>query len=70
MIHPHVAFHRLARRAVLRDAGGGRYYLDEPSWRALRGTRRRVALAIALLMVLTLLALVVTGIVSFGAASR
>src|SRR3954468_21687149 len=37
-----VAFHRLVSRAVLRDAGTERYYLDEPSWNALRATRRQM----------------------------
>lgn len=49
-------FKGLVRRAVLRDAGGGRYYLDEPSWVALGNTRRRLVLvliAIALLVALT-----------------
>jgi hypothetical protein len=48
-------FDGLVRRAVLRDAGNGRYYLDEPSWVALGATRRRIALVmivIALLLVL------------------
>jgi hypothetical protein len=39
-----VPFDRLVQRAVLRDTGDGRYYLDEPSWEALRGIRRRMAL--------------------------
>jgi hypothetical protein len=37
------AFHGLCRRAVLRSAGSGAYYLDEPSWEALRSSRRRTA---------------------------
>jgi len=39
-----VAFERLRRRAVLRDATNGGLYLDEPSWEALRVLRRRLAL--------------------------
>lgn len=44
-------FRGLIDRAVIRDAGNGRYYVDEPSWRALGRTRRRgafIAVAIAL----------------------
>lgn len=43
-VHQHLAFHRLVQRAVLRDAGDGRFYLDEMSWNALRNTRRRIAI--------------------------
>jgi hypothetical protein len=35
-------FDGLVRRAVLRPIGDGRYYVDEPSWVAMRSTRRRV----------------------------
>ena len=53
-VHQHLVFGRLVRRAVLRDVGGGRYYLDEPTWEALRGMRRRmtVVVLIAALIVL------------------
>ncbi|HXE61480.1 MAG TPA: hypothetical protein VN607_12275 [Gemmatimonadaceae bacterium] len=52
-----LAFHRLRERAVLREAGQGtgRYYLDEPTWAAVRRTRARlvaVALAIAVVIIL------------------
>ena len=40
----------LRRRAVLREAGPGRFYLDELSWEALRRMRRRMALLIGLLV--------------------
>lgn len=40
-------FRGLVRRAVLRDAGGGRYYVDELSWNAMTNNRRRVALVVA-----------------------
>ena len=46
-----LAFRKLCRRAVLREASTGLFYLDEPSWQALRALRRRVAL-IGLLIVL------------------
>lgn len=48
-------FDGLVRRAVLRPVGDGRYYVDEPSWMAMRGTRRRVAT----MMLLALAALVI-----------
>ncbi|HEY4304271.1 MAG TPA: hypothetical protein VGM82_07390 [Gemmatimonadaceae bacterium] len=38
-------FRGLINRAVVRPVGDGRYYLDEPSWVALRRQRRRGALA-------------------------
>jgi hypothetical protein len=62
-------FKGLVRRAVLRDAGGGRYYLDEPSWQALRRTRHRLALVI-LAIVLLLGALVFTGVIGTFAARQ
>jgi hypothetical protein len=62
-----LAFERLVQRAVLRDTGDGRYYLDEPSWEALRGIRRRMMLVIALVVAGALLVLVSTGVVTFGA---
>jgi hypothetical protein len=33
---------RLLRHAVLREGSSGLYYLDEPTWVALRSTRRRL----------------------------
>ncbi|MBW8769650.1 MAG: hypothetical protein JF589_07850 [Gemmatimonadetes bacterium] len=46
---------RLLRHAVLREASAGRYYLDEPTWVAVRSTRRR--LVFVLLVVVGLVAL-------------
>ena len=45
---------RLRRRAVLREAAPERYWLDAPSWEALRATRRRMVFVIlgAVLLVL------------------
>ena len=34
----------LRRHAVLREAGPGAFYVDEPSWRSLRAFRRRLAI--------------------------
>jgi hypothetical protein len=62
------AFKRLLQRAVLRDAGDGRYYLDEPSWKALGRMRHRIALVMAIFAVGMLVILVASGVVTFGAA--
>jgi hypothetical protein len=51
-----LAFRRLRRHAVLREADSGTFYLDEPSWQALRTWRQRVVLA-ALLVALVAAAL-------------
>jgi hypothetical protein len=45
-----LAFHRLRNRAVLREAGPDRFYLDEESWTALRAVRRQMALAMLVLV--------------------
>jgi hypothetical protein len=42
-------FNGLVRRAVLREVGNGRFYFDEPSWRALRSTRLRLAFVLVLI---------------------
>ena len=60
-VRHHVAFNRLARRAVLRDAGEGKYYLDELSWEAFRSMRRRMALVMLLVMAAILAGLIATG---------
>ena len=43
---------RLIGRAIIREAGEGRYYLDLPEWEALRRHRRRVLFVILLLIAL------------------
>ena len=43
---------RLVERAVLREAGDGRYYLDLLGWEAVRRHRRRVLSLILLLIAL------------------
>jgi len=53
-------FDMLVRHAVLRDAGDGRYYLDEPSWEALRRMRHRLVA----IMLLVAVAIFVAG--AFG----
>jgi hypothetical protein len=44
-VHEGMAFRVLRRHAVLREVGE-RYYLDEPSWEALRERHRRLAFII------------------------
>jgi hypothetical protein len=67
-VHQRLAFERLVRRAVLRDTGGGAYYLDEQSWQALRSIRHRVAFVMLAIVVALLIVLLATGIVTFGAS--
>ncbi len=62
-IHRGIALRRLQRDAVLRLAAADRWYLDEPSWQAVRGIRRRLALVMLVLMAIALLAVV--GIVTY-----
>jgi hypothetical protein len=51
-VHQRIAFRKLKAGAALREAGPGLFYLDEPSWEAMRSFRRRVALVIGLLVLL------------------
>ena len=46
---------RLVGRAIIREAGEGRYYLDLLGWEALRRQRRRVLFVVLGLVVLFLL---------------
>ncbi len=54
----HFVFAKLKRRAILREVGQGRFYLDESSWEALGRFRRRLAMGILLLVVAALLSYV------------
>ncbi|HEY4216123.1 MAG TPA: hypothetical protein VGM67_03235 [Gemmatimonadaceae bacterium] len=65
-IHHRVAFDILVRRAVLRDVGSGRYYLDEFAWQALRARRHRLAGTMMVLIIVAFVALVATGVVTLG----
>lgn len=58
-----LAFRRLREHAVLREAEGGRLYLDEPSWQALRFIRRRIAMVLITIVVFF-------GVVTFLVARR
>lgn len=59
-----LAVNRLRRRAVIREAAPGMYYLDEEVWTAVRGSRRRIALVLAAIMILFLIG-VILGVVKF-----
>ena len=61
-VSEHLAFHRLVRRAVLREGPEGRYYLDEPSWQALRRMRHRVVIIVLVLLVV----IIASGVVTLG----
>lgn len=43
---------RLVERAIIREAGDGRYYLDVLGWEALRRMRRRILFIILFLIAL------------------
>jgi hypothetical protein len=51
-VHQRLAFRKLKAGAALRETGPGLFYLDEPSWEAMRSFRRRVALVIGLFVLL------------------
>jgi hypothetical protein len=53
-VHQRLAFRKLRSHAVLREAGSGLFYLDEPSWEALQRFRRRLAVAIGLVVLFVL----------------
>jgi hypothetical protein len=54
-----LAWRRLRERAIVRDAGDGRYYLDVEVWEANRRLRRRMMLVfLALILLLALLPVV------------
>ena len=46
-----LAWERLVSRAVIRGGAPGTYYLDEPSWAALRSMRRRMVTVLLLIVV-------------------
>lgn len=60
-VHQEVAFAILVRRAVLRDAGDGRYYLDEPSWEAMRSMRRRMLVVVLVAAIIVLVSILLMG---------
>jgi hypothetical protein len=48
-----LAFRKLRQHAVLREARPGVFYLDEPSWQALRSLRHRTVLILLCIVLLT-----------------
>ena len=60
-VNHHLAFERLVQRAVLRDAGDGKFYLDELSWNALRRMRLRLAFGVIFFTIAVLIALFASG---------
>lgn len=51
-----VILRRLRERAVIREAGQDRFYLDEPSWEAVRRGRRRAISIIGVIALVLLFA--------------
>ncbi len=47
-----LAARKLKARAVLREAAPGRFYLDLPSWQALRRLRRRMVTVVLVLVLI------------------
>ena len=58
-VNGRVAFKKLVGHDILREAGDGRFYLDEQKWKDLRRLRHRVIL-------IMLLIVVVAGLAVFG----
>jgi len=54
-LHEGVGTRRLIARAVLRPAGPGSFYLDEPSWEALRAMRRRMAVVMCVIALIAVI---------------
>ena len=52
-----VILRRLRERAVVREAAPDRYYLDEPSWEAVRRGRRRAIHVLGVIVLVVLFAL-------------
>jgi hypothetical protein len=53
-LHDGLAVARLRDRAVIRDAGQGRFYVDLAAWHAVRRTRRRLLIVTSILILLAL----------------
>ena len=52
-----VILRRLRERAVIRQVGPDRFYLDEPSWEAVRRSRRRAIHVLGVIALVVLFAL-------------
>jgi hypothetical protein len=44
---------RLRRRAIVREAAPGKYYVDEEVWQAMRGMRQRIVLTLMAVIAIT-----------------
>jgi hypothetical protein len=53
-----VILRRLRERAVVRQAGPDRFYLDEPSWEAVRRSRRRAIHVLGVIALILLFAVI------------
>ena len=58
-----VAWRRLVDHAVIRSTPAGTWYLDEPSWMALRRMRRRLALVMATVGVIVALGAMIMSLI-------
>lgn len=60
-VDQNVAWRRLVDHAVVRSTPAGSWYLDEPSWMALRRMRRRM-MTVVLVVVVAVIVLLGSGI--------
>jgi hypothetical protein len=51
-----IAWRRLVRRGVIREAAPGKFYLDEAAWISLSHSRRRMATVLMVVMLIGFLA--------------
>lgn len=56
-----LAIRRLHNRAVIREAAPGRWYLDEEVWEAVRRTRKRLAMVMLSIVILTFVGMMLAG---------
>lgn len=61
-----IAWRRLLDHAVIRSTPTGLFYLDEPSWRALRRLRRRLSLVFALIAIFVAIGAFLAGRIGAG----
>ncbi|HET7024959.1 MAG TPA: hypothetical protein VFI39_07145 [Gemmatimonadales bacterium] len=66
-VDQNIGWRRLVDHAVLRSTPAGTWYLDEPSWMALRRMRRRLMTVVAVVAALFLLGSIIA--VSIGTHS-
>ncbi len=57
-LHGGLILHRLRDRAVVREAGSGRYYVDMESWEAVRRMRRRAASVLGIIALILIFLIV------------